>query len=280
MTLRAYLELVRLPNSILSGLGALFSILVYSGYSANPLVLSIGFITGFLLTGASMVVNDVVDLEVDKVNKPWKPLPRGDASVQSSLVLAVVMVAVALALNTYLGTPALLVSVVYCALGISYSFMRKYWWSHVLVATSTTGPVVYGYVVTGAPRRDLYFTTVFTAVVVAVNLGREFLKALQDYEGDLAKGYKTIATRLGVEKALRAMLVTGVVGSALALYTLALSVSLAYKALIAVAAALYAYSVLAAYKHSSRREVLENSRKKTLIAMFIGTVAFWLSKLG
>lgn len=279
MTLKAYIELIRLPNAILSGIGAVFSVLVYHEYAADYSLLVAGFLTGFLLTGASMTVNDLVDLEVDRVNKPWKPLPRGDAAVGLSLVLAVLMVTVVIAVNALIGVRALVVSTAYCVVGISYSFLRRCWWSHALVALSTTGPVVYGYVVAGLPPRDLYFTVLFSTVIVLVNLGREILKAVQDVEGDLKHGYRTVATVFGIEKASRAMLITGLAGSLLGIYTVTTSTGPAYKALMALATALYAHSVVKAYRNALNKVVSEKSRKRTLVAMFIGMAAFWLSKL-
>lgn len=279
MVLKAYIELIRPPNSVLSGIGAAFSVLVYRKYVADYNLLVAGFLTGFLLTGASMTVNDLVDLEVDKVNKPWKPLPRGDAVAETSLALAMSMVAIAIAVNAMIGVHALAVSTAYCVLGISYSFLRKYWWSHFLVAFSATGPVAYGYVLAGLPPQDLYFTVMFSAVIVLVNLGRELLKAVQDVEGDSKHGYKTVATVFGVEKASKVMLATGLAGSLLGIYTATLSAGPAYKALITVAAVLYAYSVVKAYRNTSSKVVLERSRKRTLVTMFVGMVAFWLSKL-
>lgn len=280
MAVRGYLDLVRLPNSLLSGIGASLSVLVYSGYRVDAALLLLGFTTGFALTAASMAVNDVVDSRVDSINKPWKPIPRGAATARGAVLLASVMVAIALALNATHSQAALITALAYCAIGLSYSFLRKHCWSHALVAVSTTGPVVYGYVVTGYPQGELHFTVLFSTVVFLVTLGREFLKAIQDYEGDMAQGYKTLATTLGLEKASKAMVLTGLAGSALAVYTTTLSVGLAYKAVIALAAVAYAHGVVSAHRKRLDKGSLEKSRKTTLVSMFIGILAFWLSKIG
>lgn len=280
MSVRGYVELVRPPNSILSGVGAAFSVLVYAGYVANYVVLSLAFATGFLVTAASMIVNDVVDLDVDMVNKPWKPLPRGAVRKSNALKLALILVLVAITVNAAVGPAALLVALAYCAVGVSYSFLRRHCWSHALVALSTTGPVVYGYVVAGLPGGDLSFTILFSSVVAVVTLGREFLKAVQDYEGDSRHGYKTLATVLGLEGASRVVALTGIMGVLLAAYTATLDVGPAYRVLILIAAATYLYGVYVAYSRRWNKKALERSRKLMLWAMFIGMVAFWLSKAG
>jgi len=279
LSLRGFIDLMRLPNSTLSGLGAVFSILVYTGYRLEPTSLAIAFTTGFLVTASSMIINDVVDLEVDRVNKPWKPLPRGLIKPSIALKTAYILIAIAIALNTLLGPLRTVVTIIYSAIGVSYNYLRKHWWSHTLVAASTTGPIIYGYASAGAPAGEALFTALFTLVVFKVTLGREFLKAIQDIEGDSKLGYKTIATVYGVDKASRAMLTVGLAGSIIALSTIALNTSTAYKALIAIAATLYTVQVVEAHNHRGKREKLEKPRKYTLLAMYIGTTAFWLIKI-
>ena len=271
--------MLRVPNSVLSGIGALFAVLVYSEYRVDAALLAIAFTTGFTVTGASMIVNDIVDLQVDRVNKPWKPLPRGEADVGKSWLLASILVATALLANTFLGLKPLAVTVFYTAIGLSYSFLRGESWSHLLVAASTTGPIIYGYVAAGNPRGDIYFTLTFTAVIFTVNLGREFMKAIQDYRGDLEHGYKTIATTLGVEKASQVMLATGLTGSIMGALTIIMENSIIYKALITTAALIYAYNIYQAYLNRDNKETLDKPRKNTLIAMYTGIIAFWLSKI-
>lgn len=280
LSIRGYLELIRIPNSVLSGLGAVFSLLVYTYYHVeNTVLIPVAFLTGFLVTGASMIINDVVDLEVDRLNKPWKPLPRGDASPGTSMKIAWLFLVVAVVLNAVVNLFTTITTIFYGFIGASYSYLRRKWWSHILVALSTTGPIVYGYVAAGLPVNDLYFTILFTIVIFTVTLGREFLKAIQDIEGDSKQGYKTIATVHGLEKASKTMLATGLTGGVLGLATLATNTSIFYKVFITIAAVVYIYSVIQAYRNKNTREKLEKPRKNTLLAMYIGTIAFWLSKI-
>ncbi|MEM4717390.1 MAG: geranylgeranylglycerol-phosphate geranylgeranyltransferase [Desulfurococcaceae archaeon] len=275
---RAYIELIRVPNSVLSGVGAIFSILVFSDYQLRPLEIVVGFLTGFLLTSSSMIINDVVDLEVDKMNKPWKPIPRGDVNPGEAKITSLILALIGNTLNTLLGPRALIVALTYTIIGIGYSYTRRHAWSHFLVALSTTGPIVYGYIVAGVNPHDLSFTTLFAATMFTVNLAREFLKAIQDVQGDKTRGYKTIATTIGPEKASIAMLTVGITAVTLALATITLTMSNLYKALIAIAALVYIHSIVKAYRHRADIERLEKYRRRTLGAMFIGIIALLLFK--
>ncbi|MEM4913418.1 MAG: geranylgeranylglycerol-phosphate geranylgeranyltransferase [Desulfurococcaceae archaeon] len=280
MSAKYYVAMTRPVNSALSGAGALFAVMVYSNYSvtSTPLLLC-AFTTGYFLTASAMLINDVVDLEVDRVNKPWKPLPSGKASPRTALALAVLLFIAGVLCNLAVSIWTLLVALTYGSIGVLYSYLRKHWWSSKLVAFSTTGPVIYGYTVAGFPTDTRVFTVIFALSIFLVTLGREVLKSIQDYRGDLVKGYKTIATVYGLNTAYRAMLLVGVLGALLALSTTALQVvSTPYKALISLAAVVYVSSIARAYINRETTQ-LEKQRKRTLHAMVIGTVAFWLSKL-
>jgi geranylgeranylglycerol-phosphate geranylgeranyltransferase len=52
-------------------------------------VAALGFLCGFFILGSAIVLNDVFDLEVDKVNTPERPLPAGIVSPSEAIVLAI-----------------------------------------------------------------------------------------------------------------------------------------------------------------------------------------------
>ncbi|MHA1377056.1 MAG: UbiA family prenyltransferase [Candidatus Helarchaeota archaeon] len=55
-----------------------------------------GGLSGSLLNGWSNVVNQIFDIEVDKINKPFRPLPNNRISVLSAKIFAIILVASAL----------------------------------------------------------------------------------------------------------------------------------------------------------------------------------------
>ena len=56
--------------------------------SALWLNLAFGFLTGFMLTAASMVINDYYDREIDAVNEPKRPIPSGAVRPGEALAFA------------------------------------------------------------------------------------------------------------------------------------------------------------------------------------------------
>lgn len=281
MGLWDYVLVMRPVNCFMTGIGVVFAIMVYENTLTPSIVkVLIGFLTGFLGCTASMLINDYVDRSVDAVNKPWKPIPSGRINAEVVLVLSIAFLITSLPLNLLLGISAFLVASFYTITGYSYSFLRRYWWSHVIVALSTTAPVVYGYVVAGAPHEKLTFTILFASTMFTVTLGREIVKAIMDIEGDKEYGYVTLPIKYGVDNALKTIPLIAVTGTALGVLAGILGhASTAYIALIIIAGGLYTLEAYRVYRSENNKQVLEKARKNMLRAMMIGLLAFWLSNI-
>ncbi len=95
--LQSYLELLRLPNVFTAAADvAMGFFFVQAAWAFNdetdpPSLLRIGIWTVGLLIAASaalylagMVLNDVFDLELDREEQPWRPLPSGRISLAAA----------------------------------------------------------------------------------------------------------------------------------------------------------------------------------------------------
>src|SRR5436309_3209768 len=101
----AYLQLVRLPNVLTAAADSLAGWLLVMGSAAEP--------SGWLpLVTASMVLyasgtalNDVFDLEIDRAERPNRPLPSGQISVRSAAWLGGLGLVIGPALALASGSP-------------------------------------------------------------------------------------------------------------------------------------------------------------------------------
>jgi len=92
MKIKPYIILSRPPLTIL-GFLASASLLSWSG----RLFTLEGILTMLSIGLGNMgwtIMNEVVDVEVDRVNKPWKPLPSGQANIKKALIMSVALIAV------------------------------------------------------------------------------------------------------------------------------------------------------------------------------------------
>lgn len=268
-------------NSFMTSIGVVFAYLVFTNYSLNCLqCVIIGFITGYLGTASSMLINDYVDREVDAVNKPWKPIPSGRIDPRIVYYSSISMLIIIPLINIFLGIAPLVTALIYSVVGYIYSYLRKYWWSHFIVSISTTGPIVYGYVLAGMPNNKLVFTILFSTTIFIITTGREILKAVMDIVGDKKYGYVTIPIKYGVETARKTILLASILGSSIGISAGILGgASILYIILITIAATLYTVWAYKSYKKINDKTILEKARKNMLYAMMIGLLAFWLSAL-
>jgi geranylgeranylglycerol-phosphate geranylgeranyltransferase len=153
----------------------------------------LGFLVSFSLTASAMVVNDIVDLEIDRINAPTRPLPSGRISRNQALVfggvLALLGVASALALSPLLFA----IAVVTFLVSLTYNLYGKKLGlpGNIMVGFTIAVPFLFGGItVSGTINFDIasFFSLAFLATV-----GREITKGIADVIGDKVKGIKTIA---------------------------------------------------------------------------------------
>jgi homogentisate phytyltransferase/homogentisate geranylgeranyltransferase len=94
-------------------------------------------------------LNQIHDIEIDKVNKPYLPLASGEYSIATAIALVTTFAAVSLAIGVYVGsTPLMWALTVSLVLGTAYSvdlpFLR---WKRSAVAAASCILVVRAIVV-------------------------------------------------------------------------------------------------------------------------------------
>jgi len=158
--------------------------------------LVLGFVTSFALTAASMVINDYYDREIDAINEPNRPIPRGDVSPKEALLFAVVLSIIGLASAFRTNMPSLLLAAIAWIISITYITEGKSTGlpGNFLVSATVVIPFVYGGLAVGEIETS---TLLFVAIVFLSNTGREITKGIVDVEGDRSHNIKTIAVRYG-----------------------------------------------------------------------------------
>jgi 4-hydroxybenzoate polyprenyltransferase len=124
--LRQYLLLVRLPNvfttpsNILVGYLATTSPAEANGFHLAALMVSSG-----LLYIAGVVLNDYFDVEVDRRERPSRPLPSGSISKERAMSIALIALAAANAIALAVSPASLAVSAALTAAIIAYDYRLK-----------------------------------------------------------------------------------------------------------------------------------------------------------
>ena len=175
---------------------------------------ALGAAMAAILNGASNVLNQVHDLEIDRINKPERPLPRGEVTLGAARLYAIILYAAALGLAFLVqpaGTPELFWIVVATAL-LTWAYsgaglrLRKSWWLAPLVIAVPRGGLlkVAGWA-TLAPVFSDREPWMLGGVFFLFVLGAASTKDFSDMEGDRKGGVVTLPIRFGPRGAARIM---------------------------------------------------------------------------
>jgi geranylgeranylglycerol-phosphate geranylgeranyltransferase len=200
MNARGLLDLIRPVNCTMIGFAVIVGAFVSKPGPVSYPQLILGFFTGFFLCSYSMAVNDVYDVEVDRVNRPDRPIPSGRISVAEASMFSYVALAVGIACSLLSIIPlAVAIAAFYALLSWLYSSRAKKRGlaGNLIVASSLAIPFVYGGVVSGGSfGGSLLLMMALTAFFSGV--GREVVKAMADVEGDAKREVNSIARRRGL----------------------------------------------------------------------------------
>jgi len=165
--------------------------------------LSLGFLCGFFLSGAALILNDLFDLEVDKVNAPERPLPSGAVSKADVIALTAFATLVGLVAAYIISLPALIVSIIFWWIGFLYNwkFKQSGLIGNLMVAASVAVTFVIGGMAAGDPWNPLVWF--FVLIAFLIDFGEEIAGDVMDIEGDKLRGSRSIAIVMGRQTALR-----------------------------------------------------------------------------
>ncbi len=201
--LSAYLRLIRPINCLMMGfaviVGAALTSLNLSSLSWSNLIY--GFITGFMLTAASMTINDYYDREIDAVNEPNRPIPSGVIEPKEALAFALTLTTIGFATAYLTNSPCFAIAIIAWIVFATYTIVGKRTGllGNFLVSTCVAIPFIYGsYTVANAIELNVL---IFASMAFLSNTGREITKGIVDIKGDETQNVKTLAVRYGEKNA-------------------------------------------------------------------------------
>ncbi len=182
---------------------------VHAGGSVSAWACSVavGAVAAALLNGASNALNQVCDLEIDRINKPARVLPSGRLRVPVALAFSVALYVAALAAAATINGSVLVMFALAALATVLYSVppfrtKRFGWWANLTIAIPRGLLLkVAGWSVTKsvlAPEAWL-----IGAVFGLFLLGATTSKDFADVEGDRADGIRSLPVVYGRERATR-----------------------------------------------------------------------------
>jgi len=215
--IRGLLELTRPGNAIASGVltftGAFVAqggeILSHLGASSAAVV------TTILATGAGMAINDYFDRDIDRINNPERPIPRGAVSPRTVLIFSLVLFAIAGTLALMLPMLATVIAILNLVALVTYTefFKGLPGVGNLLVSYLGGSTFLFGAAAVGnlSPAVGVLFL-----LAALSTFAREVIKDVEDLAGDREEGLNTLPISIGRQPALliaMAVLLVGMLAS-------------------------------------------------------------------
>jgi chlorophyll synthase len=163
---------------------------------------------GPMVCGASQVVNDWYDRDVDRINEPHRPIPSGRVTGRWGLYIAIIWTILSLVVASGLGTIGLITAAVGLLLAWAYSappvrLKQNGWWGNAAVAACYEGlPWFTGAAIMAAAFPD----STILLIALLYSVGAHGIMTLNDFKsivGDRTLGIRSLPAQLGVTTAAR-----------------------------------------------------------------------------
>ncbi len=194
MKIKPYFKLTRFQNNLITFISVLMGGFIGGISSWGKLLLSA--LSASLISAGGYVLNDYFDLEIDKINRPLRILPRGDLSPKKALIFSISLFVIGFILSFFLRPVSIgiaLVAIIFLFL-YSAKFKREFLIGNVTVSIISALTFIYGGVFSKNPEISL----IPAILAFLFHLGRELIKDMEDVEGDQALRSETFPIAYGI----------------------------------------------------------------------------------
>ncbi|MEO8232480.1 MAG: geranylgeranylglycerol-phosphate geranylgeranyltransferase [Ignavibacteriota bacterium] len=200
----SYIKISRPINVIISFFVVVVAILITQKEQTDIYIILFASIAASLVTAAGNIINDVYDIETDKVSHPNRVLAQGLLSKKEAVFLYNLFNTFAIIIAACISVVLILIVLLSIVLLFVYSYYLKKLplVGNIVIAFLTGLAFLYG----GFAVDNPYGAIVPAVFAFLINLIREVVKDIQDIEGDLKLNFKTFPIEFGIEKSKRLIL--------------------------------------------------------------------------
>lgn len=262
-----YIEIIRPSISGMAAFGVLVGALVAGAQQVS--LISYAIITGFVVSGAGVVLNDYYDYKIDKINAPHRPLPSGRMSKKTALIYSGILFAIGIVFAALINIYCILLVLLNTFLEFSYAKKLK---QIAVIGNITDSWFVASTFIFGALiTLDLRIVWILSLLAFLSNMGREITKCIEDIKGDKKFGLKTLPIITSVKFSKRiaqALVILAIILSFLPYYLGFFDIK--YLVIVLIADALFLVSLF---------QDVKINQKTMKIAMVVALVAFLVGSI-
>ena len=177
------------PANVLISMISIFVAAFITGTLHPAINVLLACVSGGLIAAGANTINDYFDLEIDRINKPKRPLVAGKLSSSQALIIALFEFAVGSLLALFIGFLAYIIAFSISLLLFLYSYRLKRLplIGNLAVSFSTGMAFIYG----GIAVHRVVETLIPAIFAFFYHFGREIIKDIQDREGDTSEKART-----------------------------------------------------------------------------------------
>ena len=204
-------ELLRMRNGIIAFFGVLVgATLIHTAGAIIPgTKVLIAGLAAFLTTSAGNILNDYFDLEIDRINKPERPIPSGRISRSDAFMFSIVLFLLGLGFSKSVNDYCLSIASLNSLILIFYA---KYSKKLLLVSNLGVSFLVASIFIFGVAAtiqdgmntlsmKEIKLVAVITVCAFLMTLSREIIKDIEDIKGDEKTYAVTLPIKIGAKRA-------------------------------------------------------------------------------
>ncbi|MBK8945228.1 MAG: geranylgeranylglycerol-phosphate geranylgeranyltransferase [Ignavibacteriae bacterium] len=149
-----------------------------------------------LIAAAGNIINDIFDFNIDLINRPERPLPANEISINFAIILYIIFTAGGLFLSYYISWDLFFIAISVSLILLLYSYLLKriILLGNITIAFCTALAFIYG----GVTVNNLQAAIIPALFAFLVNLIREIVKDVEDQKGDLENNIITFPLKFGM----------------------------------------------------------------------------------
>jgi len=201
-TLKGYLAALRPLNCLMGSIASVIGGFVSAPLLSSSLIYHLSFasIAVFLIIGGGNSINDYFDVEIDKINRPNRPVPSGALTQLWILIYSAMLLSVGVVVSGAINFTCLAIAMINSTLLVLYSwkFKRSALIGNVLIGYLTGSTFLFG----GAAVSAYFIPSILFLSAMFAITSREIIKDVEDLRGDLQVGATTLPIKCGVQPSL------------------------------------------------------------------------------
>ena len=273
----SYIKITRPINVLITFFVVVVAILISQKAQTDLFTILLASIAASLVTAAGNIVNDIYDIESDKISHPNRVLVLGKISEKEAWIEYIFLNSFSIIISVTLSAKLFIIVIATIILLYIYSSTLKKLplFGNVTIALLTGLAFIYGGFASGNPVSAI----VPAEFAFLINLIREIVKDIQDIEGDTKAGVITFPIKFGFQRSKILILIITI---SLILYTLYPFITELYKIEYFIAVMVFvnpllilSLKILFDSKKENNLTVVSNMLK---LNMVLGLIAIYLGK--